>query len=171
MRGSPFATLPKKWLDLPKGWNQGHTIRVNKKRNSITKELKASCPPTVPNLFLCLSDGFPEEIAFKTRGADESFKDNGPYEFETEELLTERRVSRGRDSFFSLIDGLSSVYSWVRSGCQAYDSKIYMSTPMKLVWKRRQRKKLLSIRSSKKCSTDKVKRESSLRRPSSIRLT
>ena len=39
------------------------------------------------------------------------------------------------------------------------------------VWKHRQRKKSLSIRSSKKCSTDKVKRESSLRRPSSIRLT
>jgi len=38
------------------------------------------------------------------------------------------------------------------------------------VWKHRQRKKSLSIRSSKKCYTDKVKRESSLRRPSSIRL-
>lgn len=48
----------------------------------------------VPNLFLCLSDGFPKEIAFKTRGADESFKDNGPYEFETEELLTERSGKR-----------------------------------------------------------------------------
>lgn len=30
-----------------------------------------------PLLFLCLSDGFPEEIAFKTRGADDSFKDMG----------------------------------------------------------------------------------------------
>lgn len=31
---------------------------------------------------------------------------------------TERRVPRGRESFFPLIDGLSSVYSWVRSGCR-----------------------------------------------------
>lgn len=41
----------------------------------------------IEGLFLCLSDGFPEEIAFKTRGADESFKDNGPYEFELAEKV------------------------------------------------------------------------------------
>ena len=35
-----------------------------------------------------------EDIAFKTRGTDDSFKDNGPYEFKTEELLTEGKFLR-----------------------------------------------------------------------------